>query len=256
MFKTHYTDCLLYGSKNQVIDRPKGTNDYLFLYFPLPMYFILDGKKIITKKDACIIFSPGMPHYFHAETEFCNSFVHIDATAEDIKPFNLEYGKFFYPPNISSINNIINNIKTEFLENRTNSEVMIDSYIKQLLVLSERHFAKDNNNEIKQQFIDIRSDILQNYHKNYDMSSLATSVCMSRSRFYDYYKDFFNSSPKQDILNMRMQAAQILLSDKSKTTTQIAQEVGFENVEHFTRYYKKHFGTTPRYKQKSDKTSN
>ena len=103
---------------------------------------------------------------------------------------------------------------------------------------------------------DIRSDILQNYHKNYDISSLAASVCMSRSRFYDYYKEFFNSSPKQDILNMRMQAAQILLSDKSKTTTQIAQEVGFENVEHFTRYYKKHFGTTPRYKQKSDKTSN
>lgn len=256
MFKTHYTDCLLYGSKKQIIDRPKGTNDYLFLYFPFPMCFTLGGKGIITKKDACIIFSPGMPHYFHAKTEFCNSFVHIDTTSEEMSKFQLEYGKFFYPPNFSIINNIINNIKTEFLENRTHSELMIDSYIRQLLVQTERYFTKDTQDELKQQFVTIRSDILENYNKSYDITELASSVCMSRSRFYDYYREFFNSSPKQDILNMRMEAAQVLLSDKSKTTTQIAQEVGFENVEHFTRYYKKHFGTTPRYKKESDKTSN
>lgn len=256
MLKTHFTDCLLYGNINQVIDRPKGTNDYLFLYFPFPMCFTLQGKKIITKKDACIIFSPGMPHYFHAKTVFCNSFVHIDANPEDMDAFNLEYGKFFYPPNISSINNLINNIKTEFLENRTHAEIMIDSYIRQLLVLAERYFVNDTDDELKQQFINIRSDILENFQNHYDITALASSVCLSRSRFYDYYKEFFNSSPKQDILNMRMEAAQVLLSDKSKTTTQIAQEVGFENVEHFTRYYKKHFGTTPRYKKESDKTSN
>ena len=255
MLKTHFTDYMLYGSNNQVITRPHGTGDYLFLYFPYPMHFILNDKHFTTKKDACIIFSPGMPHHFYAETQFCNSFVHIDATPQEMSEFKLDYGKFFYPPNISGINNTINNIKTEFLEKHTHSDVMIDSYIRQLLVISERFFVKDEGDELKQQFTAIRSDILKNYSKNYNISNLAARTCMSRSRFYDYYKKFFNSSPKQDILNIRMEAAQILLSDKSKTTAQIAMEIGFENVEHFTRYYKKHFGIPPRYK-KSDKTSN
>ncbi len=211
--------------------------------------------KPLQKNDACILFCPGEEHSFYGDTEFLNSFVHFASDIDVKTQFSIKSKTVFYPNNPGQIHNLIKHIRDESLEKDSHSFEMINSYITQILILTERNFKSDEYDELKQQFVDLRISMLSEYKKPCDVNLLAKKMCLSRSRFYDYYKMFFGTSPKQDLLNMRMEAAHTLLSNKSKTTAEIAKDVGFENVEHFTRYYKKHFGTSPRRNVKSDKQS-
>lgn len=253
MFYENYSGHMMQSGDDYKIIRPNGTTDYLFLHFPIPMHIILDGIETVTKNNACILFCPGEEHTFYAKTKFLNSFVHFDSDIDIKTQFSLKTKTIFYPDSPDLINMLIKQIHTEVLEKNSHSFEMINSYITQLLILTERSFESDEYDELKQQFIDLRISMLSDYKKPCDINSLAKKMCLSRSRFYDYYKLFFCTSPKQDLLNMRMEAAHTLLSNKSKTTAEIAKDVGFENVEHFTRYYKKHFGVSPRRNNKSDK---
>lgn len=256
MFSENYSDYMRYETDEALINRPDGTNDYLFLYFPYSMIFIINNKKIITRDNACIFFKPGEAHMFYAKSKFCNSFIHFDSAADPTEFYSIKSGEFFYPENPFPINDIIKKVKQESLLKPLHYDKMIDFYINQLLILSERAFSDDKDNELKTLFVKIRSNMLKNYDKPHDASSLSSQAMMSRSRFYEYYRQFFGTSPKQELLKTRLEIAQALLTDKNKTTAQIAKEVGFDNVEHFTRYYKKYFKTSPRFCQKSDKTSN
>jgi len=53
---------------------------------------------------------------------------------------------------------------------------------------------------------------------------------------------------------MRMEKAAVLLTNQRRTVSAVAEEVGFANIEHFTRYYKKYFGKSPR-SENADKIS-
>lgn len=246
MFLENYSGYMKYEQDNSVIYRPNGTSDYLFLYFPLPMIFVIDDKEVATENNACILFKPGEFHHFYAKTKFCNSFLHFHADTDPTKIYSIKSGEIFYPSNADQLNKLIKKIHNEVLFKNTHSDEMINSYITQLLILSERSFAERDFSDIKALFYKIRSNMLANYSENHTAETLAAQAFMSRSRFYDYYKQFFGVSPKQELLNMRMEIAQALLTNKSKTTVEIAKEVGFDNVEHFTRYYKKYFGISPR----------
>ena len=48
-----------------------------------------------------------------------------------------------------------------------------------------------------------------------------------------------------DRLDIRFGKARLLLKETSQTVEAIAAEVGYENVEHFNRLFKKTYGCTP-----------
>lgn len=241
------------GSK---ISRSHGSGDWLFLYFPVPMKFICeDGSEIVSRKDACVLYAPDTYHVFCGYPDFQNSYVHFRCDEEDIKRFSFETGKIFYTPNAGKINSMIKKIVEESLTKDLMSEEMAGSYIFQLLVNAHRGINSDDD-EMKKAFVKLRFEMLLNYEKNYSAEELAKRVCMSKSRFYDYYKMYFNASPKQELLKMRMENARVLLTNENITVSEVSKRVGFENQEHFTRYFKKYFREPPRRIFKSDKTSN
>ena len=51
----------------------------------------------------------------------------------------------------------------------------------------------------------------------------------------------------------RMKKARILLRETNQTVESIAAEVGYENVEHFNRLFKKSYDITPVQYRKQDK---
>lgn len=63
-----------------------------------------------------------------------------------------------------------------------------------------------------------------------------------------YKRDFlrlYHTTPGKWLLEKRLHNAKHLLSHLGKTVAEAAYESGFENVSHFSRAYKKRFGTSP-----------
>lgn len=257
MFKANFTDYMRSEKSGYEIYRPNGTGDYLFLYFPYPMRFFTPKDEFTTQPHACIVFKPDEFQHFTDCNKFCNSFVHFSSDRDITAEFSFPTNHVFYPVDVSEINTIIYKIKNEKLLEMVKSEDMINMYITSLLVLIERTFKAKTKDELYHKFLKLRANMLTEYNRKISIEDLASSVCMSKSRFYDYYRKYFNASPKHELLKMRMDAARTMLANRALSVSEIAHSVGFENVEHFTRSYKKHFGVSPRYfcRIKSDKTS-
>lgn len=254
MINVNFVDYMRRETPEHEVLRPHGSGDYLFLYFPVPMKFYRDGEWIVTKKHACILFAPDDAHNFYGSPDFINTFIHFNISESEIGKFHITTNKFFYPSGFEKMNKIALDIKNELLIGGELYKEMIDARMLELLVLIKRGFSSVKYDTLKEKFEKIRYEMLSDCSKNISISEIAYDMGMSRTMFYKYYKQYFNSSPKQDILKMRMEKASVLLTNQRRTVSAVAEEVGFANTEHFTRYYKKYFGKPPR-NETADKTS-
>ena len=75
--------------------------------------------------------------------------------------------------------------------------------------------------------------------------SIANELGMSTSYVQHLYKDFFHVSIQQDIIWGRISYASNLLETSDFTISEIADACGYDNVEHFSRQFKKVQGMTP-----------
>ncbi len=79
---------------------------------------------------------------------------------------------------------------------------------------------------------------------------LALQVGMNSAKLQREFKQVFGTTVGQFLVQQRMACARELLLNRDTDVTQAALSVGYSNVSHFSRCYKKTFGVTPiRHKQ-------
>jgi AraC family transcriptional regulator len=74
---------------------------------------------------------------------------------------------------------------------------------------------------------------------------LAREVGLSPAHFARAFKETLGRAPHQYLLAQRLERARRLLGTTALTLSDIAQRTGFADQAHFTRLFKRAFGTTP-----------
>ena len=74
---------------------------------------------------------------------------------------------------------------------------------------------------------------------------LAAACNISEVYFRKLFTKHFGISPKQFVIDVRMQKAKQLLAEGAWSAATIAEKCGFSNPYHFCRLFKEHTGTTP-----------
>lgn len=74
---------------------------------------------------------------------------------------------------------------------------------------------------------------------------LAAECNISEVYFRRLFTKRFGISPKQFIIDLRVQKAKQLLAESGWSTAAISEKCGFSNPYHFCRLFKQHTGTTP-----------
>lgn len=246
MITVNFADYMKKEAEGAEILRPGGSGDYLFLYFPAPMKYWRGEEEILTKRHACILLGPRDAHRFCGAPDFINTYVHFTVSAQEVNELCVETNRFFYPACFEQLNQLALEIKEELLTGGELHREMIHAAMLRLLILLRRSAASPKNDPLKEQLEALRYEILADCSLTPSVSELCAKMCMSRTAFYEAYRHYFHSSPKQDLLRVRMEKAAVLLTNQWKTVAAVAEEVGFHSVEHFTRSYKKYYGQPPR----------
>ena len=96
---------------------------------------------------------------------------------------------------------------------------------------------------------DVRLNEIMNYiHTNYltvTLDELADEFHLSKPYLSKYIKEKSGNTFGDIVKNVRMKKARALLKSGSMTVEAIAENVGYQNVEHFNRLFKKKYGMTP-----------
>ncbi len=250
MYEIHYTFYNRYNLDFDIIDRPNGSGDYLLLHFVTPMRILLNGRLFVTKENAFIIYNVGTPQYYTAVKTFQNSFVHFSADIDFAKKYRIPLDTVFYPADIDTITPLFESLHLEFFLKRPFYEENVDSFMTQLLVALSRNCNSvsergDKTSYLFNIFQSARLEILNNLTKAWTSESMAALTGLGTSQFYRYYKDYFGSTPKSDLINARLSKAKELMAREGLSVSEAAFRSGFQTPAHFSRYFRKECHVAP-----------
>lgn len=82
---------------------------------------------------------------------------------------------------------------------------------------------------------------------DYNVETLSTDMCMSRSTFYRRLQELTGQSPTDFIRDIRLKkAATLLRQDSHATISDIARKVGFSSPKYFSKCFREKFGVLPK----------
>ena len=90
-------------------------------------------------------------------------------------------------------------------------------------------------------------DLLEARHADpdFDVSEMQRELAMSKTQLNRKLKALTDESPRDILRNYRLKRAAQLLAQQSDTVTQIAYQVGFNNLSYFAKCFRKQYGVAP-----------
>lgn len=145
---------------------------------------------------------------------------------------------------------LVENIILEQTEKKAGYRTIIRGCLLNLFVLLHRKIQEcsdkgDNLLYSDKRVYEIIQYLNMNYKNNIELERIADIFCLNKYYFCDYFKRKTGFTVIEYINNKRVMEAQKLLTNSSKTITDISFEVGFNSLTHFDRTFKKLTGITP-----------
>ncbi|MHB1443337.1 MAG: AraC family transcriptional regulator [Candidatus Humimicrobiaceae bacterium] len=81
--------------------------------------------------------------------------------------------------------------------------------------------------------------IINNYDRKVKLEEVTKAACMSTQYFCKFFKKVTGSTFKEYLISIRIDKAKELLLKNNSTITEIAYQVGFENLSYFYRVFKR-----------------
>lgn len=118
----------------------------------------------------------------------------------------------------------------------------------QLVVLLARYYSAspERPTQAMLRLADTLGYLEENYHRPLDLSELAGRANLSRNQFLRVFKRAFGTTPMTYLAHRRIQEAQRLLRDTTRSISQIAFDTGFGDSNYFSRRFYQVTGTSPR----------
>ncbi len=124
-------------------------------------------------------------------------------------------------------------------------EDIIKASISALVVAVNKLPQIEQNEEGQDERLTSMLNFIQNNYQNVTLESLAEQFHLSEPYVSKYIKDKSGKTFGEHVAHIRMKRAKTLLKNGNMTVENIAYAVGYQNVEHFNRTFKKSFDMTP-----------
>lgn len=231
------------------IDRKNGHPQYTFLHFFNPVEIETGGKREKTFRHACVIYTPSEPQYFRSEVPLVHDWMHFFCEEEYLSSFGVPLNEVFYPAGTDFITARIKRIEYELYSSAWGGEIVVNSEFAELFVDLRRACSEKKadpvNRETEERFSYLRRKFFSEPSKYGTIAEMANEAGLSPSRFFTVYRSVFGTSPINDLIAARIEAAKNLLLAGDDKIESIAYFLGYENAAHFIRQFKKAVGVPP-----------
>ena len=234
------------------IYRPGGSGDYLFLLLKTPMKVYLENQLFISRENACILYTPGYCQHYQAVRKFRNSYMHFVTDSDFVNDYQIPVNQILYPDNFQKLDALLQEIQQEYLSKQPYYEKRLEHLTEEIFLQLSRSLLKPSfetspeSSSLLQMFQNLRLQMLQNCEDDWSIQRLCQESNIAKSQFYHYYKLFFETTPKAELLQARMEKSRTLLSNEALQVQQVAALCGFSNIQHFSRYFKEWYHCSPK----------
>lgn len=184
-----------------------------------------------------------------ARVGFVNDWLYVVSSQmpDFIRYTNIPTNALIHAGDPMAMRNALNEITNELLHRRPYYQEFISTIVERLLV-SVARLAQEQTmcvSALGSHLTALRQQLMREYAKPWTVQEMADHLNLSCSRFSVLYRQQFGISPINDLIEMRLQEARMLLKSTQRTLRQIAQDCGFQNEYYFSKVFKSRTGIPP-----------
>ena len=222
--------------------------------------YLIDNEWRTVRSGDILLFNPGVDH---AEKQLLNTYSHqLHIGIRNFKLHGLAQNHF--PTTQSLLSMQDSQLKIfdkawqlieEFNQQQTNFNLMGKALVMEMMILILRILEKKerlsdetqaSQNDRMHQVVQLIMTFMENnYAKDISIEQLATLYYVSPTYLSKIFKDLTGFSPINYLIQIRLKKAHELLTTDDLTVKEVAKAVGYEDAYHFSKSFKKHFGTSP-----------
>ena len=125
------------------------------------------------------------------------------------------------------------------------SREVLSHLLKALFFKLAESCSRPASNPHTQEMYDLHRRIYNHPELPWSVDAMARELHLSSGYLQALYKTMFGSSCMEDVILQRLKNAQDQLVSTSKSVREIAEDCGYNNVEHFCRQFRKFLGLSP-----------
>ena len=229
-----------------IVNRPNGSGDSLLMFFHSEV--VVNTKKSIRKIPAgSMIYWEKCGHYYgNMDIPWVHSWIHFDGSgAQDIlRRAGMQAFQIISPPAqmftklLAEIDFELCRIEPDMLIVRNRFETFVREIVR-------AGTGTKKETLIPKHMIAIRLYIEANHREALSLDQIARHFSISSPHLSAEFKRWFGLSPGKYLIEQRLHEAEILLTDHNLQISEIAERVGWSDIYHFSKIFKKHRGVTP-----------
>lgn len=175
-----------------------------------------------------------------------------------IKPFlvsqDLVKPRFNLCGNVrTEVEHILNEVYTEYTNRHMGFDLLVKAQLLRLLVIVGREFSEYLDNSKTNQTYKLQREsimnainyIESNYYEKLTSDAVAKKFMLSPSYFNHLFKYFTSRTFTEYLISVRISKALELLITTDRKILDICYDVGFNNVNHFNRIFKREMSMSP-----------
>lgn len=231
-----------------VIKRPGGMGDWLITYtLDGNGYFLIDGEERSCQAGDVTLMQPGVPHQYGTRKGSHWNFVWAHFTPRITETNLLPADKLLIQAMDSEsarkrIGRAFETILSDAIERSAFWVELCENTIREVILLLAQRHAKPLDPRIEE----VRYLLSSRMREPVRIEDLAREVGLSASRLSHLYKQSTGMSIIDSLNDMRIRQAAVLLEHTGRQAAEVAEDVGFENYNHFASQFRKRFGVNPR----------
>ena len=250
--------------KHFFLYRKSNGSDYVFLHFLSPAEVQIHGQWHKIEAGSFYIAAPHRPQGLRpAGVPILHNWLHIQDSvpgemATLLQRFHLETDRIYRIYDNNPLTKLFRKLEQEHASPLPYTADAESLWVQELLLEIARQNTAEpvtGNSRLRKKFVAVRENMLIHYDSPPTAEEMAAEVGVSVSHFYKLYREYFGLSPVKELIRVRIEHGERLLSQGNLSVSEVAEALGYENVYHFIRQFKENTGVTPGHYPQSDLNS-
>jgi AraC-like DNA-binding protein len=195
-----------------------------------------------------VVWEPGKPEYYgNPHRPWSHSWFHItpNSARSLLSRYPLPVQTPVPSPAVEEADHYLALVYEEIVHHVTPNEDIIENLLHCLIMELSRSLHSDMSPRIPEVFVGLQREIHSEYNRPWTIQLLAEKACMSPPNLYRLFRRYFGVSPMEYVHQIRMRHALRLLQSPQLSIGEIGQRVGYKDIYHFSRTFKRRYGRSP-----------
>ena len=226
-------------------DIPTGFDCYLLLLITSAAELLVENEMVPVPANTAILYTPGSHIYYRANgEEYHNDWIRFYSDESFVEQFPIKNTPFSVR-DPEYCHNLFKLLTWESSFVSANSEATISHLLWVLFSKLHETAAEELTNAHTQALVRLHKKICNQPQAPWNIAQMAEELHVSTSRLQTLYKQMFGISCMDDVIKRRLYRAKDQLKFTTKSIREIAENCGYNNVEHFCRQFRQYNGCTP-----------